>query len=627
LLPPGDVKVEPEVMERQTIAILPFKNISSDPENEYFADGITEELIIALSAIDRLKVISRTSAMQYKTSPKGVIEIARELTADTLVEGSVRKAANRVRISVQLIDGRDEGHLWAQTYDKQLDDIFAVQSEIAEKVAEALKVKLQESEKRRLRKSRTSSPEAYTLYLKGRYHLTRYSEAEVRKAAELFEQATELDPQFASAYAMSAQCAMFLGFFGFVAPSEGFEKARPLLRRAIEIDDHLDIAHMLMGRLLMDANWDWSGAEAEFRRAIEISPNSAEAHYRYALLLNNLLRNAEALAQIKTAEELDPLSVAVSQVAGSILFSAGKNDEAMGRLRRAIEIDPYAAFAHDNLGLVLCQEGRADEGVDEIKKAMELDPNNVMFMTDLCHVYAVAGRSGDARDVLARVEADQRSSDVVRVPPVALAGMYASLGETDPAIEWLQKAFAEHSPYLCALKVERWFDGIRTDPRFAAMLDRVGLGRRVALTENTQAVAAPTAAKEAPRSGLEGTRESKTDRLAADLLKSGYRRVEDKLSVVLGENVGFRLIAYNEHTSRYIVCDYCEQATKSMVEGLVDKLKLLARSNFDYKISMGVLLSESEPPIEVKEYARKLAGSRYPLHVVSDPDEVSGHVP
>ena len=203
--------------------------------------------------------------MQYKTSSKGVIEIARELTAETVVEGSVRKAGNRVRISVQLIDGRDEGHLWAQTYDRQLDDIFAVQSEIGEKVVEALKVKLQESERRNLRKRPTTSSEAYTLYLQGRYHLTRYSEGEVRKAAGLFEQATKLDERFASAYAMSAQCDMFLGFFGFVAPSEGFEKARPLLQRAIEIDEQLDVAHMLMGRLLMDMDWDWSGAEVRIQ--------------------------------------------------------------------------------------------------------------------------------------------------------------------------------------------------------------------------------------------------------------------------------------------------------------------------------------------------------------------------
>ncbi|MGA2666398.1 MAG: tetratricopeptide repeat protein, partial [Nitrososphaerales archaeon] len=516
-----------------------------------------------------------------------------------------------VRISVQLIDGRDEGHLWAQTYDRQLDDIFAVQSEIAEKVVESLKVKLQESEKRILRKSRTTNPEAYTLYLKGRYHLTRYSEAEVRKAEELFEQATKLDEQFASAYAMRAQCAMFLGFFGFVAPSEGFEKARPLLRRAIEIDDHLDIAHMLMGRLLMDADWDWSGAEAEFKRALGTSPNSAEAHYRYALLLNNLLRNAEALVEIKTAEELDPLSVAVNQVAGSILYFAGRNAEALERLGRAVEIDPYAAFAHDNLGLALCQDGRVDRGVDEIKKAMELDPNNVNFMTDLCYVYSSAGRPGEAREILARVEGAQGSSGAAHVPPVALAGMYACLGDADRAIEWLQKAFLEHSPYLCTLKVERWFDGIRSDPRFVALLDRMGLGVKVAPPQGAQTV----------------VKESNAERLMSNLLKSGYRRVEDKLPVVLGKNVSFRLIAYNEESSQYIVCDYCEQATKSTVEGFLDKLKLLSRSNFDYKVRLGVLLSDSEPPSEVEEYVNALAGPKYGLHVVSDPDKMSELAP
>jgi TolB-like protein/Tfp pilus assembly protein PilF len=598
-------------MERQTIAILPFKNMSSDPENEYFVDGITEELITALSAIDQLKVISRTSAMLYKASSKGAIEIAKELNADTLVEGSVRKAANRVRISVQLIDGKDEGHLWAQAYDKQLDDIFAVQIEIAEKVVEALKLTLQESEMRNLRKSPTSSSEAYTLYLKGRYHLTRYSEAEVRKAAEFFEQATKLDEQFASAYAMSAQCAMLLGFYGFVAPSEGFEKARPLLRRAIEIDNNQDVAHMLMGRLLMDADWDWSGAEAEFKRAIEISPNSAEAHYRYALLLSNLLRNAEALAEIKAAEELDPVSVAVNQVAGSILYSAGRYDEAIERLGRAIELDPRAALAHDNLGLARCQEGKFDEGLVEIRKAMDLDPNNLMFMTDLCYAYARVGRSAQAREILARAEANQRSNAAARVPPVALAGMHACLGESDNALLWLEKAFAEHSPYLCSMNVEKWFDGIRTDQRFIALLDRVGLVGRSRAPENPDTV----------------SKESKPDRLASNLLKFGYRRVEDKLPVVLGENVGFRLIAYKEGSSEYIVCDCCENATKSMVDGLFEKLRLLARSNFDYKVKFGVLLSDSEPPNEVKEYATRLAGAKYRLHVVSDPDKMSELVP
>jgi TolB-like protein/Flp pilus assembly protein TadD len=599
-----DIKIDREALERQTIAILPFKNMSPEAENEYFADGITEELIVALSRIEGLKVISRTSAMQYKTTPKGAIQIARELTADTLVEGSVRKAAARVRISVQVIDGRDEGNIWAETYDRQLDDIFAVQSEIAEKVVEALKVKLQESERRSLRKSPTSSSEAYTLYLKGRYHLTMYSEADVRKASELFDQATKLDARFASAYAMAAQCAMFLGFYGFVSPGEGLEKARPLLKRAIEIDDRLDIAHMLMGRLLMDADWDWAGAEAEFKRAIETSPNSAEAHYRYALLLNNMGRNAEALGEINNAVELDPRSVAVNQVAGSILYSAGRSGEAIERLAKAIEVEPRAAFAHDNLGLALCQQGDFDHGLEEIEKAIELDPNNFMFKTDLCYAYAVAGRTEDARGVQATVEAD-----LVRggphVPPVALAGIHSSLGETDKAFGRLEQAFSERSPYLCSLAVEKWFDPIRSDPRFGAMVARLGLAGTV-----------PPESVGLLRKG------GKAERLASNLLKSGYRRVEDKLPVVLGETVRFRLIAYNEDSSQYIVCDYCEPATESAVEELSEKLRLLARSNFDYKVRFGVLLSESEPTPEVREYARRLKGAKVPLHVVSDPDKM-----
>jgi len=247
----------------------------------------------------------------------------------------------------------------------------------------------------------------------------------------------------------------------------------------------------------------------------------------------------------------------------------------------------------------------------EIKKAIELDPNNVMFMTDLCYAYATAGRSSESRDVLTRVETDERSNAAVHVPPVALAGMYACLGETDGALKWLGKAFSEHSPYLCSLMVERWFDGIRADPRFVALVDRVGLRGKATVPETTRAV----------------IQESKVDSLASSLLKSGYRRVENKLSVVLGETISFGLITYNEDSSQYIVCDHCEQATKAMVEGFLDKLKLLARSKFDYKVRLGVLLSDREPPNEVKEYVNRLTGAKYALHVVSDPDTMSELVP
>jgi tetratricopeptide (TPR) repeat protein len=341
-----------------------------------------------------------------------------------------------------------------------------------------------------------------------------------------------------------------------------------------------------------------------------MSPNSAEAHYRYALLLSNQLRNGEALAEIRRAEELDPLSVAVSQVAGSILYFAGRDAEAVERLKRAIEIDPSTTFAHDNLGLALCHEGKFDEGLGEIKKAIGLDPNNVMLMADLCYAYSIAGKLDEAKGVLARVESDQRNRNAVHFPPMALAGMYACLGQTDRSFEWLQKAHAEHSPYLCSLKVERWFDGIRNDPRFVALLGRVGLGPNLTVIDRAESVAD----------------EDKADRLASNLSKSGYRRVEDKLPVVLGENVGFRLITYNEETTEYIVCDYADPPTKATVEKLLDKLKLLSRSNFDYKVRLGVLLSDREPPGDVKEYVSKLAATKFPIQVLTDPDKMSGIV-
>jgi serine/threonine-protein kinase len=355
-------------------------------------------------------------------------------------------------------------------------DILSVQQDIAEKTVEALRSELEPSGARPAGpKKITANPEAFLLYLKGRYHLTRQTESEVVKAADLFDQATRVDPNFASAFAMCAQCHMFLGFYGFIPPTEGFERARPLLKRAIELDDDLDLAHMLMGRLLMDKDWDWASAEGEFRHAIALTPNSAEAHYRYALLLNDLSRNAEALAEVRAAEELDPLSVAVNQITGTVLYFAGRNRESIERFERAIEIDSNAALAHNNLGLALCREGRVDEGLKEIKRAIELDPKNTMFRTDLCFAYAKAGRPDEAREVLSQVEALTPGSGPERVPPIALAGMHASLGEVDSAIEWLQKAFEEHSPYLCSLTIESWFEDMRTDPRFVDMAHRVGL--------------------------------------------------------------------------------------------------------------------------------------------------------
>lgn len=473
-------RIHPILTQRQSIketfdlqrrfAVLPLLSIGQG--EEYLADGLTEELISAFSHVPMLKVVARTTMMRYKGSTKSISEIGSELNVSTILEGSVRKYTNRLRITVQLIETNTEEYLWSENYDSRFEDILDIQHDVAEKTVQALKPKMGDKNVTQLgAKKSTRNSEAFLLYLKGRYHLARHTEVEVKLAKDLFDEAIWMDPNFAAAHAMSAQCYLFLAFFGFITPQEGLEKALPSLKRAIEIDNDLDIAHMLMGRLLQD-KWDWLGAEAEFRRAIEISPNSAEAHYRYALLLNDMKRSAEALAEVKTAEELDPLSVPVNQIAGTIMHFAGKYHEAIERFQRALEIEPGAALAHNNLGLAQFEEGKVEEGIAEVRKALELDPKNMMFRADFCYILCRSGREKEARDILVQAEA---LASTQHVSPVAIAGMSSSLGENDRAMEWLEKAYLEHSPYLVSLRVERWFDNIREDPKFITLLRKMGV--------------------------------------------------------------------------------------------------------------------------------------------------------
>lgn len=463
-------KTRPDAANR--IAVLPLRNIGGSQEDEYLAEGLTEELLTSFSTIPTLKVIARTSVMRFKGSEKSISEIGKELGAGNVLEGSFRRSGERLRISVQLVETSSEECIWASKYDKGLEDVLSVQEKIAEDATTALRARLGDQKGPSSRRSITTSPDTFILYLKGRYSLTRHAQTDVEAAFGLFEQATKLDPRFAYAFAMMAQCKLFLGFFGFTPAKAAFDQAGPYLKRAIEIDADLDIAHMMMGRLLMDRDWDWSGAEAEFRRALQISPNSVEAHYRYALLLHDLGRSEEAIAELSAAEDLDPLSVAVNQVSGTVLYYAGKYRDAKERFHRAIEIEPRGALSHTNMGLVYLEEGEVEKSIAEIKKGLELDPNNYFFKTDLCYVYSRAGRTEDARKLLA--EADSRSA-LEPVPVVALAGMCVCTGDRKRAVELLERAYAEHSAYLTGLKVERWFENIRSEPGFLSLLETLGL--------------------------------------------------------------------------------------------------------------------------------------------------------
>jgi TolB-like protein/Tfp pilus assembly protein PilF len=455
------------------IAVLPLRNIGGNRDDEFLADGLTEELISSFSKLPSLKVIARTSVMRFKGSEKTTLEIGKELKAGNVLEGSIRRSGDSLRISVQLVETGTEECLWAGNYDKGVKDALAIQEEIAEDATTALSSRVGVQRGPTSMRSITNSGEAFILYLKGRYRLTRHTQDDVEAASQFFEQAVAVDPRFASAYAMMAQCQMFLGFFGFIPTKEAFERAQPSLNRAIELDSDLDIAHMIMGRLLQDRDWNWPAAEAELRRAIELSPNSAEAHYRYGLLLLTLGRSAEAVAEVKMAEELDPLSVAVNQVAGTVLYYEGRYSDAKESFLRAIEIEPRAALAHTNLGLVYFEEGKLEPAVAEISKALELDPKNYFFRADLCYVFSRAGMVEQARQLLSEAVA---APEAQHVPTEAVAGMCSCVGEKERAMQLLEKAYADHSAYLPSIRVERWFDGIRSEPAFASLIGRLGLG-------------------------------------------------------------------------------------------------------------------------------------------------------
>lgn len=467
----ASVRTEARTSEGR-IAVLPLRNIGGTLEDEYLADGLTEELISSFAKLPSPKVIGRTSVMRFKGTTKSLSEIGRELDSQNILEGSLRRVGDRLRISVQLVDAPSEELVWARSYDKGVEDALDIQEEIADDVTTTLRAKFGENRGPTSAKSITSSGEAFLLYLKGQHRLYMHDRTSVEAAVGHFEQAVKLDPGFATAYAMLAQCQLFLGFYGFVPSRQAYEKAQPYLNRAIELDADLGIAHRVMGRLLIDRDHDWAGAEAEYRRALRVSPNSAEAHYWYALLLDILRRDAEAEVELKIAEELDPLSFAVLQVSGTVAYYTGRISQAIEKFNRALEIEPRAALAHTNLGLAYFEQGRLQEAIAEIKKAMELDPENFGFRADLCYVYSRAGMSEDARSVLREAESARKGW----VPSVPLAGMYSSIGEKAKALALLQRAYEENSAYLSSLKSERWFDNLRSEPEFLALRQKLGLG-------------------------------------------------------------------------------------------------------------------------------------------------------
>jgi serine/threonine protein kinase/tetratricopeptide (TPR) repeat protein len=457
----------------RSVAVLPFLNLSAVPDNEYFADGITEDVIAQLSKVRSLKVISRTSVMMFKKREQSLKEIGAMLSAATLLEGSVRRVGDRVRIVAQLIDAETDQHLWAETYDRQLTDIFAIQSDVALQIATALRAELSPDEQSRIHREPTRDLQAYQIYLQGRHWFVRHTAEGLRQAVDYFKRAIQKDPGFALAHADLAQAYTELALAsggGLFRPDHAFDLARQSVSTALALDGALAEGHCMLGFLRFVRDFDWSAAEAEFRRALELSPNSADANDLYGRMLAALGRHEEAIRYVTRAQELDPLSHRTDLAAA--LLRAGRYQEALPAAEHAVTLDPGYGRGHATLGWVYLKLGREEEGLAELRQGAELTLNDAMFLAQLGEAYALTGREMEARDVLRRLE--ERSHEEY-VTPYYFAYVHTGLGEYDRAIDYLEQALVERSGGLYGIKASFLFAPLRGHPRFEALLKKLHL--------------------------------------------------------------------------------------------------------------------------------------------------------
>ena len=461
---------------RKSIAVLPFVNLNPDPETQWFSDGMTEDIITQLSKLGDLKVISRTSVMRYRQrADKSLRDIARALGVATIVEGSVRQVQDRVRITAQLVDAETDQHLWAETYDRGLSDVFAIQSDVALRVASALKAKLSPHERTRIGKEPTTDLEAYNLYLKGRHFWNRFTEEGIQKSLEYFEKAIEKDPSYALAYVGLADAYVTLGSghgAGAVRADQAYPRAKDAVAKALEIDDGLGEVRYALAVLRWLYDFDWAGAEREFKRAIELNPGSARAYNLYGLMLSGLQRYDEAIATLKRGQELDPLAPIFTSDVASTLLRAGRYDEALQEARRLIELEPDFPFGHSTLGWAYLKNGMYKEGLAELQKAVALSPGHTAWLAQLGQAYALVGKTQEARAVLEELE---ELSQQRYVSPYHMAYVHTGLDERDKAIDCLERAYEERAGWVGGIKGSFLFASLHSHPRFSALLRKMNL--------------------------------------------------------------------------------------------------------------------------------------------------------
>ena len=454
-----------------SIAVLPLENLSGDPEQDYFADGMTEALITGLAKIRALRVISRTSVMRYKGARIPLPEIARALDVDAIVEGAVLQSGGRVRITALLVDTATDRHLWAETYERDVGDILSLQSEVAQAIAGEIRVTITPQEVARLERRSAVDPDAYQAYLKGRYHWEKRSEEALRKAQHFFQEAIDRDPGYAPAYAGLADYYITLGNFNLADSHEVYPKAKAAALRGLEMDPSSAEAYTSLGSVKGSYEWDREGAERDFRHAIALNPNYANAHHWFADHLVSLARFDEGMAEIARAQSLDPLSLVMNADAGGYLFYAGRYDEAVPSVRKTIDLDPSFAPSYRQLGGILEQMGRFEEAIEAFEKAKEVSGSATYSLTALAHTYALAGRRGDAMRMLAELDEVAKRK---YVSPYSLAAVHVALGDFDRAFAYLDRAVEAHDRALIWIRVAPRFHPIRSDSRLGAILRAVG---------------------------------------------------------------------------------------------------------------------------------------------------------
>ncbi len=466
----GGVRVS-SAAER-SIAVLPFANMSADPENEYFSDGITEEIINALSKLGEFRVAARTSSFAFKGRSPDIAEVAAKLNVATVLEGSVRKAGNQLRITAQLINAADGYHLWSERYDRELKDVFAIQDEIAEAIVETLVGKLVTDRETPIVKRYTDNVAAYELYLKGRYVQKTRSLDGIAKGIEYFEQAISESQNYAPAYAGLADSYYLQAWYRYHSPGDAFPKARTAAEQALAIDDALAEAHTSLGAVRFYYDWDWHGTEACFKRALELKPEHATALHWYAEYLAAVNRLEDALAAVTRAHELDPLSLTINAGLGWIHFFRREYDEAIQRFRKTLELDPDYVFMNWFLGQAYLMAGLLEDAVAAFQRGVDRSARHPGMVAYLAHAYARTGQQADALELLAELEERARRS---YVPADYLSVVRLGLGRTDEALEGLEEAFEERALHLPYLGVDPLFDSLRSEAKFTELLHKIGL--------------------------------------------------------------------------------------------------------------------------------------------------------